>query len=559
MHRARVTLLCVTLVLAGACGRGDQSAAASGEAGGTIVIASTSDADALLLPITFSEQGRMVSDLVFDRLAEIGDDMGTIGDRGFTPRLADRCTWSTDSLSVAFHLNPRARWHDGQPVRASDVRFSIALYKNPKLPPVVAPLITNVDSASVRDSLTAVVWFHAHRPEAFYDIAYQVQVLPEHVFKDIPPEKLATSEAARHPVGSGRFRFVKWEPGTRIELVSDTANYRGRAKLDRVIFSIAPDNEAALTQVLSGQADVLDLLTPDQVARVMRDTSVRPMRYGALQYAIMGMNLRDPSHHAAPHPLFGDVRMRRAISMALDRRAMLRNVFDSVGRLGHGPFPSSLPTADTTLRVPAYDGAHAAALLDSLGWRAGADGMRSRNGRPLSFSLIVPTSSKMRMSYAILIQDQLKRVGVQVRIDAMEGAKFGQQLEGRNFDAMLNSGSTDPSPSGAAQYWGSEGAKPGGSNFVSYVSPAFDALLDSALAAWDPAVARRYAVRAYQTVADDAPAAWLYDAAGVGAIHRRIRTTHLRPDEWWAHLEDWSIPPAERIDRDRIGLGSPKP
>jgi ABC-type transport system substrate-binding protein len=165
----------------------------------------------------------------------------------------------------------------------------------------------------------------------------------------------------------------------------------------------------------------------------------------------------------------------------------------------------------------------------------------------------------MRMSYAVLIQDQLKRVGVQMRIDAMEGPKFGQRLEARDFDAMLNTASTDPSPSGAVQFWGTEGAKPGGSNYVSYSDPRFDALLDSALSAWDPAVSRQFAVRAYQVVADDAPAVWLYDLLTVGAINRRIRTTRLRGDEWWAHLEDWSIPPAERIDRDRIGLGAPKP
>ncbi|MGH7690639.1 MAG: ABC transporter substrate-binding protein, partial [Gemmatimonadaceae bacterium] len=238
----RFCACCVPLVILAACSRGEPSTSpAQGPDGGTLVIAEPGDADNLLPPMAASMLGHEVADLVFDHLAEIGDNMRTTGDQGFTPQLADHWTWAPDSMSVAFHLNPRARWHDGVPVRASDVRFSLDLYKNPKLGSPIAPLLSNVDSVSVKDSLTAVAWFHAKSPESFFNIVYQLWVLPAHVLDTIPPERLATSAAARHPIGSGRFRFVSWEPGSRLMLVADTGNYRGRAKLDRVIWAITPD------------------------------------------------------------------------------------------------------------------------------------------------------------------------------------------------------------------------------------------------------------------------------------------------------------------------------
>ena len=94
--------------------------------GGTIVLSSAADADLLFPPLTLSVQGKEIVDQVFDNLAEIGPSLNTVGDAGFTPRLADRWRWSPDSLSVAFHINPLARWHDGVPVGAEELAPELA-------------------------------------------------------------------------------------------------------------------------------------------------------------------------------------------------------------------------------------------------------------------------------------------------------------------------------------------------------------------------------------------------------------------------------------------------
>jgi peptide/nickel transport system substrate-binding protein len=503
-------------------------------------------------PLATDEVSRAMADNIYERLAEIGPALNSVGDRGFTPRLASSWDWANDSLSIAFHIDPRARWHDGRPVRAGDVRFTLDLLKDPKTATGYTSLIENIDSISVRDSLTAVAWFKKRTPEQFYDVAHQVYVLPEHILKDIPRENLGTSEVTARPVGSGRFRFARFEPGVSFEVVAETAHYRGRPKLDRVIVSYAADPGASVAQLLTGRADFLSTIPPDVLPQLDSAESVRPVPYDGLLYAFLGFNQRDPRRLSAPHPIFSDVRVRRALSLALDRQSMLRNVFDTVGKLGVGPFPRAL--ADTGVKLIPFDTAHAAALLDSAGWRAGADGIRTKGGRPLAFTISVPTSSRPRMRYAVLIQEQLKKVGVNVTIDAMDFNAYQPRQNAGNFDAAMFSLSTDPSRSSAKQNWATAGLPPAGQNYLRYSSPRFDALLDTALASFDAARMDRFYRQAMQHLVDDAPAVWLYDVLTIAGAHKRIRPVAMRADGWWNGLSEWWIPPNERIDRDRIGL-----
>lgn len=498
-----------------------------------------------------------MADQVYDRLADIGPELNTLGDKGFEPRLARSWAWSADSLSIAFSLDPRARWHDGQPVRASDVRFSFELIKDPKSATSLTAMVANIDSVTARDSVTAVAWYRRRTPEQFYDLVHQLHVLPEHVLKDVARDKLETVDVGTKLIGSGRFRLARFEPGVRIELVADTSNYRGRAKLDRVVWAMAADGGAAVTQLFSGQADVLENIPPDMVPRADSSAVVRVLPYPSLGYTYMGMNQRDPKRPGAPHPVFGDRRVRRAISMALDREAMLKNVFDTLGVLGSGPYPRAL--ADTTLAPLLFDQARAAALLDSAGWRAGADGIRAKGGRPLAFSIIVPTGSRPRMRYAVLIQEQLKSIGARAEIESMDFQAFLDRQNARNFDATLNAWGPDPNIAGVKEVWATEGISKGGQNHVSYSNRTFDALIDSAGNTFDATRREQYAHQAYQTLIDDAPAVFLYDVLPLAGIHKRVRPVDMRANGWWLGLADWWIPADERIDRDRIGLRPAQP
>ena len=553
----RAALFALTSCAIAACkGVEDAKPTVAGPAdvGGTVVIATSTDAGAILPQLVAGALDRQIADLLYDRLAEIGPALNTVGDKGFTPQLAERWEWANDSLSIAFHINPHARWHDGRPVRASDVRYSIVLAKDPALASPAAPYITNIDSVSVRDSLTAVAWFKRRVPEQFYDLVYQVAIVPEHVLSNTPSAQLRTNEVARRGVGSGRFRLAKWEAGARIELVADTANYRGRPKLDRVVFAISPDFNAAVTRFFAGDADIFENLRAEHVARAASDTARRVMRLPTLSYSHLAFNLVDPKAPGQPHPIFGDIAVRRALAMSVDRRAMLKNVFDTVGQLAYGPFPHSMPVADTTLPQMPYDTAKARALLDSAGWTLGADGIRAKAGRRLSFSITTPNSSAARKQYAVLLQEAFRRVGADAKIDEVDFAGYMGKLIGHSFDTEMASFNTDPSVSGFKQTWSTSGIGKDGANYYSYSNRSVDALLDSAIAAYDPARTKAYARRAFEQIMDDVPGIWLYEPPTIAGIHKRIRPVNVKADGYFAGLGEWWIPASERNARDRIGL-----
>ena len=213
----RTTLAIAALALIGACSSGETRGASADAAGGTLIVTPVNDAVTVFPPLVGELTGKMVQDLVFDRLAEIDSALTTTDDRSFSPRLAKTWTWAPDSMSIAFTLDPRARWHDGAPVTASDVRYSFRAFMDPKVGSPTAPTLSNIDSVSVRDSATAVVWFKRRSPEQFYDVAYQLVIIPEHVYGKIPFDQLEHSDAIKTPIGTGRFRFVKWEPGVRMD------------------------------------------------------------------------------------------------------------------------------------------------------------------------------------------------------------------------------------------------------------------------------------------------------------------------------------------------------
>ncbi len=544
-----VSAIATALVALGvaSCGRGDYAASIDGN--GTLIVAATAKPATLFPPRASNQQELAIVAQVFDRLAEIGPQLNTLGDGGFTPRLASSWTWSADSLSIAFALNANARWHDGQPVRAEDVRYSFHVYTSPSVASDSRSLLSNIDSVTAHDSLTAVFWFKRRTPQQFMDATYSIFILPAHLLASLPDSALAESPFSRAPVGSGRFRFVKWDDGARLELESDTANARGRAKLDRVIFTYVGDVGAATIKLIANEADLLETVRPENIAQLRAAQQLRLESNFPLQYAFIGFNLRGSgAASGSPHPIFSDVRVRRALSMAVDRARIVRTVFDTLGMVAISGAPRVLIPDTLGLHPLPYDVAAAKALLDSAGWTdSNGDGVRDRAGKPLKFDLLIPSTSATRGTAAGLLQSAFKEVGVDMQIVAMEPASLGPRIDAGNYEACFCGWGANPGLQGTRQTWSSRGS----SNTQHYASVTFDAVLDSALTSFNPQRRDAYFTRAFQTLIDDAPSIWMSEQRLPIAVHKRFVVAPLRADGWYVNLADWSVVPEQRIDRDR--------
>jgi peptide/nickel transport system substrate-binding protein len=520
--------------------------------GGTLVIATTADPGTLFPPLGITTQAKQITEQIYDYLADVGPDFNTRNEKGFRSALSDGWRWSGDSLSLAFHLNPHAKWHDGQKVTARDVQFTFALNKSPALAGRLSTELGNIDSVTVTDSLTAVFWFHKRSPTQFLDAAAQLLILPAHQLEKIPVDSLR--EQAPLPIGTGRFRLRTWNKGTSVEIVADTSNYRGRPRLDRVIWRVSPEFTTAVTQLFAGDADLFDALRPENLRQLARARNLGIITLPGMDYAFLRFNLRDPANKDRPHPLFADRELRRAIAMSINRGTLVRSVLDTFAVVPVGPIVRAYPTTDPRGSQLPFDSARASRMLDSLGWlRRGADGLRVKNGRDLAFDIILPTSSMNRIRMGLLLQEQLHRMGIRVQLEQLEASTEGDMEASGAFDAALSSWTMPSSPDGMRDAWTGHGIGKNGVNYGSYSNPRFDALLDSALWA-DSASAREKFTMAFAVINDDAPAVWLYEPRKIIGIDRRIRTAEMRPDAWWFDLADWYIPPVERLLRDRIPL-----
>jgi len=525
----------------------------AGENGGTLVIATLEDPGTLFPPFIQTTSAKQITEQIYDYLADVGPELDTRDDKKFRRELADSWNWSTDSLKLTFHIDSRARWHDGRKVTARDVQFTFELNKAPAVASRYLSSLENIDSVTLGDSLTASFWFHRRVPTQFLDAAAQLLILPAHQLERIPFGRLR-QVVPPPPVGSGRFRLRRWDKGAGVEIGADTANYRGRARLDRVIWSPVTDFTTAVARISGGEADFFDGLRPENLKSLGSRRTLRTIVIPGMGYGFLRFNLRDRMN-SRPHPLFGERNLRRAIAMSIDRNALVRSVFDTFAVVPVGPTVHAYSTTDPSLAQIPFDSARAGRLFDSLGWVRSPDNARMKNGKPLVFTIIVSTENLNRIKMSVLVQEQLRRMGLQASVERMQSSAQLAREESGDFDASIGAWTMPSSPDATRDAWSSIGIGKNGVNYGSYSNPVFDQLLDSALTS-DPAHARDKFSAAYRVINEDAPAVWLYEPRRVLGVHRRIRVAQMRPDAWWFSLPDWYIPPAERVLRDRIG-GSP--
>jgi len=520
--------------------------------GGAAVIAGTSGPNVLLPPFIRTTIEREVTELVFDYLAEVGPSLNTLDDKTFGIRLARSWHWANDSMSLAVDLQPQARWHDGMRVSADDVVYSFLIYTSKQIASPIAEQLARIDSVTARDSLTAVFWFNKRYPLQFYDAMSQMQIIPKHVLEKIPLDSLRDRASSVRVVGTGRYRFVSWKHGESVELAADSTNYRGSPGINRLIFKVFQSAGVAVRALLAGEADIYDGVRPDDLKEIERHPDVNVMISTSSDYVLMVFNERDPHDSHRPHPFFSSKGVRLAMTMAIDRDAITRNLFDSLARPAIGPTVSYFVDADARLKQLPFDPVSAGRILDSLGWRMNdRTGIRTRNGKELRFRILVPTSSANRMKAGVLIQEQLKRAGVDIELDQLDAGTFNSRVSARDFDAVLWGWHLGTDASAIRQTW-TTNAINGGNNFGSYSSAAFDAHVDSATTTFDRNSGNAQYLRAYQQAIEDAPAVWLYEPKLVMGIHKRIHTAPSRPDAWWYSLADWYIPSDEQIAQDRV-------
>ena len=521
----------VVLVALAACA-GERHAPA-----GTVAVAVVGEPEGILPPLAYETVARDIGDLVYERLATLDPAGAPVDTTAYQPSLAAR--WErVDSLTWRFHLRPGARWHDGTPVSAHDVAFSFDAYADTALAAAAQYAIGGRVAAVAADDSTVLVHFTASSPEQLYDATWHVRILPRHVWQAVPRDQWGRDTALARLVGSGPYRIIEWRRGESLVLEADTLRPDTlRPRIARVVWRFTGDPDAALNLLLSGEADLLESIgSPDRIARVAADSTLRVVRYPSAVYGFAGFRIGEG---ARAHPLFADRAVRRGLAMALDRRAIAANVYGADASVPDGPMSALLWVRYSGRGALPHDPAASARELDAAGWQADRDGIRRKDGRRMAFEILVPSSSPSRRQAAVAMQEMWRQVGASAEVMAVEFPVFQERLARGDFDVYIGAYLDEPSARGLADQWGTGGI--GVLNYGQYSNPVFDSLLAAAARLGDPESARALYHAALDSLNADVAAIYLYTPIQAAAVRRRLERVTFDPYSWLARLPEWTL------------------
>jgi peptide/nickel transport system substrate-binding protein len=443
------------------------------------------------------------------------------------PALAERWEVLDGGARYRFHLRRGVRWHDGQPFTAADVKFtfdSLLLRFHARTRASLGPALAGV--YAVDDSTVELRFRRPYAPLLQQLDVVEAPMLPRHLFAGRGDPLRNPANTA--PVGTGPYRFVSYQPSGEIRYTANTSYFGGAPATRDVVLRVIPDAGTRVVALEAGEVDWLFAVPGPDRARLRRDPRVRLAQStinpgGSNCVMTLGFNL--------DRPWFRDVRVRRAVAHAVNRPQFVERVLFGEGRAADAPISSRIPFAYAPgLPVPAFDTAHAAALLDSVGWRRESGAVRAARGvRGIADGTPFVVDFKAlpgQTVYGDLLRAQLRAVGIDLRVVGLEQAVFAQTVfTARDFDTAIASycNGTDPEIGVRRQLVSSNVAPVPFSNMAGYRNRTVDSLFDRAASALAADERRRLYREIQEIVVRDQPYVWLVETLSTHAYSTRCR------------------------------------
>ncbi|MFP6625992.1 MAG: peptide-binding protein [Deltaproteobacteria bacterium] len=528
----------VLSLLVGACsGDSDHNTVvvvADGQAkpayGDAIVEGSIGDASNLIPMLAGDSSSHQVAALIFDGLVTYDPTLSYL-----EPRLARDWTVSEDGLQITFQLRDDVRWQDGTPFTARDIEFGFNTITDPDTLTAYAEDYRQVERFEVLGDHSFRVSYRQPFAPALASWGNLV-VLPRHILEGRDINQ--TNDFSRNPVGLGAYKFESWETASRITLLANHDYYRGRPYIEKVVYRIIPDLQTQFLELKSGGLDMMGL-TPLQFSRQTssRDFSgvFEKYRYLTNSYTYLGYNLR--------RPLFQDVRVRRALSHAIDKDELVSVVLLGLGRPARGPYKPGTVWENLDIDDLGYDPQRSRQLLAEAGWSdSDGDGTLDKDGESFEFRILTNQGNENRMKTATIIQRRFQEVGVKAEVRVIEWSAFiNNFVDKRDFDAVVLGWSLSLDPD---QYdiWHSSKTSEKEFNFISFSDPEVDGLLEKGRRSFDQAQRKAAYDRFQEILVEQQPYTFLYVADALPAVHRRFHAIEPRPAGIAYNFKDWYVP-----------------
>lgn len=447
----------------------------------------------------------------------------------YHPALASRWTWSEDKLVLTFHLRDDAGWSDGTPITAHDVVVSYRLTTDPRIASPRASEFARVSDVVALDDHTVAFHFTERCTQQLFN-AHSLSLVPAHIVEDLDPAEVASWSLNRNPVTSGPYRLARWDTGERLVLEPNPHYYGPAPYLQELVFEVVPEEAVRILKLEAGELDMLDEIPPREVDR-FRQRGDSPIELYTLQGRRFGYLAYNTTR-----PMFADARVRNAISLAIDRSAMIEGLLYGMGDRLATPIPPMLgPVHNADLEAHRRNVDEAHRLLAEAGWTdSDGDGLLDRDGEPFRFELKTRLGDSVRENGALILQRNLRDVGIEVRPIIQELPTTLQQVREGDFDVYFGQFGTRMEVDPTAQF-----ATGGRYNHARYANPRVDELIAEGLCETDRDAANRIWHELQRVLHEDQPWSYLYLIYPVVGIHERYRDCTPHAISAYEGIETW--------------------
>lgn len=527
----------------------DANNPSSPKTGGTVTISQEGEPGNLNPLIWATTSDTNVSNLIFDTLVRPNEKLE------LEPSLAKSWTISQDGKIYTFELNDNVKWHDGVPFTAKDVAFTFSSLANPKYDAGaysrVEPILGakefhegKADSVSgIKVISDSKIEFTLAEPNASFLANLCIGIVPEHILKDVSPAEWAKHETNRKPIGTGPFKFVKWEPAQYVEVEANKDYFKGAPKLDKIVYRFG-DANTMIASFMNNEIDIVP--TPASEVENIKTLDFADIKTSNdLSVYYIGFNLRNQ--------LFKDAKVRQALAHAVDKKLIVSSIIGEFGEVCDDLFPNAHWSHNPDVTKYNYDKDMAKKLLEEAGYKLNSNGIYSKDGKELKFTLEVPTGKKEREKTAVMLKQQWEEIGVKCEIRQLDfptlvtkllpKTKDGKQREvaADDFDAYILGFGVEVDPDEYRPYFHSAFMPPNGYNFCGYSNPKINELLEKQIKQTDVKERQATFFEIGKLLSDEQPWIPIYGQKSVFAANKKIEG--FNPDFRGVtfNAKDWSI------------------
>ncbi len=408
------------------------------------------------------------------------------------------------NTKLIIKLKKNVLWHDNTKFTSKDVIFTYNTIMDPKVFNSIKSNYKEVKSVKALDDYTIEVIYK----KAYFKALeiWMVGILPSHLLKD--EKNIMTSSFNKNPIGTGPYKIDTFKIGQDIKLFANDKYFEGRANIDKILYKFLPDTNTSFLFLKQQKLDISSL-TPLQIDRqISKDfkKNYQIIEKPSFSYSYLGFNLKNEK--------FKDKRIREALSLGINRQELVDILFFGHGKVSNGPFLPGSFAYNKSVKPITPDIKKAKRLLEELGYN---------KSNPFTFEVITNTGNETRINAAQIMQYQLNKIGVNMKIRVMEWqAYLNTIVHPRNFESILLGWSLALMPD-AYPLWHSSNSKLGGFNLVGYENKEVDLLIEKASTTINRDELGNIYKDIFKRITNDIPYLFLYIPNAITVVNKNIK------------------------------------